>query len=104
MTGKCVRVHPAEATWSFCESLCAITPNYSFLYCQQEGRGRVGRGSSCESVSGGKGAQYLVDLQDFSSLLSSVAALGGRSVLVLGAVILREGNQQLEATEGTEDV
>lgn len=52
----------------------------------------------------GNGTQYLVDLEDFSPLLGGGAALGGRAILVLGAVVLHEGNQQLKAAQGTKHV
>lgn len=96
MAGKCARAHLAEATCSFCEAFSAITTNFSSHCCQ--------RGGGVKAVLLGNGTQYLVDLEDFSLLLGGGAALGGRAILVLGAVVVHEGNQQLKAAQGTKHV
>lgn len=61
------------------------------------GWGGGGVKAAVATVLFGSGTQYLVDLQDFSPLLGGRAALGGRAILELGAVVLHEGNQQLKA-------
>lgn len=37
--------------------------------------------------------ELLIDLQDFSPVFGGRAALGGRAILVFGAIILHEGYQ-----------
>lgn len=95
MTSKCLRAHRAEVTCSFCEAFffffdfSALSPNFS-LQCRQQGVK-----AAALKVLLRYRTQYLVDLQDFSPLVSGRAALGSRAILVLRAVVLNKWNQQL---------